>query len=207
MNESERKRLIIEFISKNEGREGTTLNQVADHMNNNSYCAKQTAKNAVNKLIPDIIIDKKIGNSFHRLFVNRQDDFIKLVAEMDNLEKVLNELNSMVVKKKGLIKNPQTQNLIHLAQLTIYRKITRLVSSIDKYIKSYDDRQVLYSKLAEVLKASTRLNEIIFPNVFNQALYILKQNSRKGISKMQALTYTEFVSKVASIITDSDLKK
>jgi hypothetical protein len=95
---------------------------------------------------------------------------------------------------------------MHLAQLTIYRRITVLVTSIEKNIKSNDDREVLYHKLPDVLKASNKLNEIIFPEVFNQALHILKQIGKKKIPDAESFVYPKFVTEIASIFINSDLK-
>jgi len=208
MNEPERIKIILEFISDNEGTTGTTEYKVEKFMSQNHYCARDTTKRLIyNNLIPNKrVVDKKIGNSFHRLFVNRQNEFNKLIADMNKLEKALNNLNNTVVKRMSMIKSPKTHNLIHLAQLTIYRRITSLVTLIEKNIKSYEDREVLYHKLPIILKASNKLNEIIFPEVFNQALHILKQSGKKKIPGTEGLVYPKFVSEIASIFMDSDSK-
>ena len=68
MDNSER---IREFISKNKG---VTEHKVAKYMIDNHYCARDRTHNLIyNSLIPNgKVIDKKVGNSFHKLYINEE---------------------------------------------------------------------------------------------------------------------------------------
>lgn len=194
----------MNFISNNEGSTGITEYKVAKYMADNHYCARDTTGRLIYEvLIPNgLVIDKKVGNSFHKLFINRRNEFNRLVTEMNRLEEDLYNLNNSAVKMMKAIKGPSTRNFIHLAQLIVYRRITVLVTSIEKYIKSNDDREILYHKLPDILKTSIKLNEIIFPEVFKQVVHIRK----KWRADKEGTLYPNFITEVVGIFKDSDLK-
>ncbi|MGE5685368.1 MAG: hypothetical protein ACM3ZS_09540 [Nitrososphaerota archaeon] len=84
--------LILEYISKHEG---ITEFKVSAHMSDNSYCARETTRKLIfDKLIPKgKIIDKKIGNSFHKLYINHKSKYIQIYKKLQDIEKFIKETN------------------------------------------------------------------------------------------------------------------
>ena len=100
-------------------------------------------------LIPEgKIIDKKIGNSFHRFYVNDMNEFTKLTTRIDRISKIGQELTTAVIsaktimKDKKMNKNKQSllesafRSIIHEVQLSFYAGITGIASEIEIRIQS-----------------------------------------------------------------------
>lgn len=147
---------VREYISQNEG---TTEYRIAKFMVENNICARETTHNVIyNDLIPaGKVVDRKKGNSFHKLYINNKNEFNKIVCNMDRLFEAIKRVNSFVdadlVKKNRLLRG-----MIELAQRVFYNAIASLACSIDANIKSTDDREILYISLVNILVASSGLN-------------------------------------------------
>ena len=92
MDNSER---ILEYISINDG---ITEHKVAKYMMENHYCARDTTHKLIyNTLIPDEkVIDRKIGNSFHKLYINDKNKFISFMRAIETIHKHMKDFKSMV---------------------------------------------------------------------------------------------------------------
>ncbi len=124
--------------------------------------------------------DKPKG--FYKLFVNDKNEFTRLDDKFKRMKENISKLIGDVVKSQSMI-NPQKgrtkmvtkmkvlENLILLAQSVIFVTITRFVNDIEDNIKSIDDREALYHRLPDLLTASNKLNEIIFPELLNRAIH------------------------------------
>ena len=64
---------ICNYIKKHPG---TTKHKIAEYMGEVPYCSRITSDKITDNLIQDRkIIDRKRGNSFHRLYINENDTY------------------------------------------------------------------------------------------------------------------------------------
>jgi hypothetical protein len=148
---------ILKYILNNQG---TTEYMVAKYMAKNNICARQTTNNIIyNSLIPsEKVIDRKKGNSFHRLYINNENEFIKLQDEIDRLFGSIDRINSFI-HADLFKKNRLYRGLVELSQRVISNRIGQLAWKISVDIESSDERELLYSNLVNVLQVSSGLNE------------------------------------------------
>ena len=173
---------ICEFIQKHPG---TSEYGIAQAMG--GICARATANKIIfNVLLPsEKIIDKKVGNSFHRFYINDKNQFIKLEMEINQRKKNAKRLTALVLKERAGVE-PNFKNdehfrkLVHLAQLRSYDKFTWIADKIDKYIKPPEDRQILNNALAESLMESRKLNAFLTGS--NEMIRIL-EDAKKAPDK------------------------
>ncbi|HEU4468764.1 MAG TPA: hypothetical protein VFR61_07010 [Nitrososphaeraceae archaeon] len=84
--------LILEYVSKHEP---TTESKVSRYMRDNSYCARETTRKLIfDNLIPNgKILDKKAGNSFHKLYINHKSKYNQIYKKLLDIEKFIKETN------------------------------------------------------------------------------------------------------------------
>lgn len=82
--------IIHDYILKNDE---TSEYKVARFMSANHHCARDTTHNLIyNKLIPEgKIIDKKIGNGFHKLCINDKNMFNQVNRAIKEIEDFVND--------------------------------------------------------------------------------------------------------------------
>lgn len=156
MNNSER---IREYISNNPG---TTEYKVAKYMAENHYCARDTTHSLIyNTLISGgKVIDKKIGNSFHKLYINNEDEFniiSRLLSEIDNLIQAMDEPTHKYYFK---IAHATAAELSYLQPVKDYlfgyqgqvdRILKVLLLRISELSLPEKESQVLYGRLVKLL--------------------------------------------------------
>jgi hypothetical protein len=176
---------ILEYISRNQG---TTEHMVAVYMAENNICARETTHNVIyNSLIPlGKVKDRKKGNSFHKLYINNENEFIKLLNEIERLFEAVLKVKSFA--RNDLIKKDRVyRGIVELAHRLLYKRITHFAWKIRSDIESSDDREILYSNLVNILEESSELyrktSDSFFEDleVITDELHI--QNNRKGRDK------------------------
>jgi len=110
---------------------------------------------------------KRKGQS-HHLIINDKNEYNSLIKEIKRLYQVATNLDDLTTEALILWKKIRRdvldfdfQNLIHLAQLQFYTRISAVSNSINYNILSGDDRKFLNLELAKVLTASDKLNKRI----------------------------------------------
>lgn len=161
VNVSNRDR-VIDYISKNPE---TTEYMVSKYMSENHYCARDTTRNLIfNNLIPSgKIIDKKVGNSFHKFVVNGINTYIILTRRIEESYEAtlkLNELLEQVSLRDDIPNSARyyVRNLVHINQLSLFTKITNHAHTIAREIKSPEERDTLYLQLLQFLLLANKLN-------------------------------------------------
>ena len=64
-------------------------------MKDNHYCARDTTHNLIyNSLIPNgKVIDRKVGNSFHKLYINEEDEFNIISQQLSGIENLIQAMD------------------------------------------------------------------------------------------------------------------
>jgi hypothetical protein len=152
---------LREYIEANPG---STEYGIARFVVKNKICARGTAHNILyNTLIPKgKIVDRKEGNSFHRFYINDQNDFNVVMDRIREQRRSLETLESLVHKNiKKIERDSRLRNLAHLAHLHFYIMTGHIAQQINRRIKSIQDREILYLSLTEILKMTSRLSMIL----------------------------------------------
>ena len=157
-------------------------------MAENNICARETTRHVIYKsLIPlGKVIDRKKGNSFHKLYINNENEFIKLLNEIEHLFEAIERVNSFA--RTDLIKKDRVyRGIVELAQRLLYKRITHLAWKISSNIELSDDREILYSNLVNVLEESSELyrktSDSFFEDLEAMTDELHIQNKRKGRDK------------------------
>jgi hypothetical protein len=192
-------------------------------MDNNGFASLRTA----HEIIQDFQKEKKIvyrpdrsNSKMHWVFINDQDKFGKIYDEISGIEKLANNLTFTAVRDISIMKKvkyrdrnipdnalgsllgSQFRNLIHMAQLAIYGRITAVVTAIEQDIKSNDDRESLYLRLPNILTASNKLNIAIIPEVISAYRRDLNGSAKKHHVVTGSL-YARIITGITSIMSSN----
>ena len=154
---------IRQYIKNNPG---TTEYKIAIHTVENHICARGTAHNIIYKnLIPKgKIFDRKIGNSFHRFYVNNENEFNDFLERIEKISLRVKKVTELVQSNKDLLmRNTRLVRYLHIIQLIFHHFITQIAFKIDWKFKSISDREVLHHHLIGLLVISDKLTEIVTP--------------------------------------------
>jgi len=150
MDNSER---IREYISKNPG---TTEHKVAEYMAENHYCARDTTHNLIyDTLIPNgKVIDKKIGNSRHKLYINDEDEFNIISQQLSGIENLIQSMDGPMRKftMLSLMEPPGALRYFGFGyQAQIHRILTILLIRTSELELEEKESQVLYTRIVKLL--------------------------------------------------------
>jgi hypothetical protein len=181
----DRSEKLRKYIEENPG---STEYQIARFVVKHKFCARGTAHNVLyNTLIPEgKIVDRKEGNSFHRFYINDQNDFNVVMAHIHEQWRALETLEALVRKNiKKIERDSRLRNLAHLAHLDFYIMTGHIAQEINRRIKSMQNREILYLSLAEILKMTSRLSEILVTSriITAQSLVRIRFARAKGLKK------------------------
>lgn len=97
----ERSLSIIQFIQNNPG---CGTNHVSKAMVNKHISANMTTLNKIKDLIEaGILEDRRIGNGFHRLFINQENEFNRIYKQLIKIEDIItNEVKQCTIKVLNL---------------------------------------------------------------------------------------------------------
>jgi len=147
------------------------------------YCEKESicSQPVAHSVIIDLanghkinVLKDKPNSQTHHLVINDKDEFSRLNVEIDKLYLLANNLTKIVPVNAKMLENIRNRspkrhnifdtdfrNLLHLAQLDLFTRISGISSNIHYNIKSTNDREVLNLRLIEVLNASDKLSQVI----------------------------------------------
>jgi hypothetical protein len=190
--------LIRSYIIRCEGK--AIKNDVVNYMNSQDVpeeyrTSRVTTLNTIYQLevtgIIKISKGKRRGQS-HHLFINSDNEFNRLLVQIEELEESL--IKHSIFKSRKLdgketdsFRN-QMAPLIQLTQISVFNEITDLVTSVEKNITSIDHRQTLYLKIVNLLVASKKLGKFTMPDLVGRIKLFLDDYDKKASREQQKFT-------------------
>lgn len=178
-----RRVMILEYITQHDG---CTKTQVIEYMKGRSALA--TTHSIIKSLTREGIIvslPDKNNRQLHHLHINDKNKFNFLLKQSDQVHSTIENFTALVNEDQLMGNDKWRKNygdLIHLGQLIFYTKIGRLAHTVNNQIKSSDDRDILYRRLAQILDVSNQLNQDLYPALVN---HIDKQMKNMASGKLK----------------------
>ncbi len=179
---------ICNYIAENPG---TTKHKVSMYMTEKHYRSRATTDERIEKLIQEgKIVNRKIGNSFHKLYLNEQNIYNQLVTNINNLSKTVKDWTSLVRSNLELfdsIRGNVHRDVINLIQWTLYTGITRISVEISRNVKIAEDRDKLYLLLNKVLHNSYGVTSTINKWSLDNLHELTRDYKNKHVDNMREL--------------------
>ncbi len=183
---------VYEFIKSNPNR---TKRQVVLGMK--KVCSRLTVLEAIDKLMSEnsdlpgrVEYSRNTPRGPYHLYVNDKNEFNKILDEVTWLVKASKNIADAVQKDLPKMKKGQTKfldkhypNLVNLGQVTIYLHLTRLVSLIERKVKSIEERELLYHHLPTILLQAEKLHRILIPEIAQNAMRMMEELEKSTIVK------------------------
>jgi hypothetical protein len=165
---------IIKFVERNPGK---TINQVAEFMSEKGISSRMTTLKKINNLKSaerGIIDDRQEGNSFHRLYVNKQSEYKLIDKQLSEIEMNVLRMRDNIVRYEQVcrqIDNPpqELEDLmifIHVYVESIDSFLHALLLRINNMVKSETDKQILFARVLKLM-------------VFNDSLHTYKDSGMR----------------------------
>ncbi len=145
--------VIREYISNNPG---TTEHKVAEYMRLNHYCARDTAHYIIyGNLIPNgKVIDKKIANSRHKLYINDDDEFNKISQLLSEIEIFVQIMEGPSRKFIQIATAQHPEGFFHFIMFAYQGQIKQILRILlvrtSELVLPEKDSQMLYTRLAKL---------------------------------------------------------
>jgi hypothetical protein len=154
MEEKERREIIIEFISQNQG---CTFGQIAEGVEDK--ISRVPAYNTVSDLVDDgIVKDEKVNRRDHRFFVDANNPMIVVSREIDEFESVYISLLKKV--------REHINRRYHDVMARDYSDpLHRSLGEIDEVFNTTDLISTSFRIFSEVLKMYMLRSTILWPNI------------------------------------------
>jgi hypothetical protein len=160
--ESDRRVKILDFVKdRQKAKQNTTKAIVITHMKDKRLASRETTHYLIKDLINEGKLTKKeINSQVHFLTINEDNDFNKIynsISEFENfiVDKPFSDIKGLKINPK----NPAAFN--ELGQLQVNLKaivffiLQHFIDITKKRIQSEQDKQILYTKIMELLQEYT----------------------------------------------------
>jgi len=157
---------ILAYIKENPG---ATENKVATYMADKRICSRLTSLNKIENLISSgKVLDLKQNNSFHRLFINDDNEFNRIDKMLSQIQRVIDAMDKPLgkINQELVSKNRNKQWPPELVELRDHLRVPytqavnimlqALLVQIMNILTLENDRQILYSRITKLMQKLTQ---------------------------------------------------
>jgi len=195
LNDEHIEGIIRDFIRQNPQ---STIRQVANHLTKMKILSYVTARDKVFSLIDKgIIVDRKEGNSFHRLFINDYNSFNIIDNQLREFESVLDDFDKVIATSESSeietlttseiqdsfkdLDFTKTRNQYFLLMLRLL-----LLETTDR-IKSPKHGQVVYNRIIKLMirldNNLTRGSRSVYKFLIDRDLDVIEKRFKSHLEK------------------------
>lgn len=141
-------RVIYSYVDDNPG---VTENMVRK----SGIVSSLTGRRKVQKLIErGILEDRRVGNSFHKLYVANKNEFHRISKKLSEIESLTDKIGGQIDSIYQQRRNEYTQSeYAYFESVRIMLEL--LLVRINKKIRSRSDSQVLYNRIVRTMVKTT----------------------------------------------------
>jgi hypothetical protein len=201
---------IVNYIKANPG---TTKNKVVIHMDEEKHlCSRLTTLNIIEKdLIPEgVLTDKKVGNSFHHLIFNDNNEFNRIDQKLTEIEKLIDRMYEPLYKSSSYYYLEESKitekEKRELREFEFYYKLAidmilqLLLLQTNNTIRAENSRQKLFTRITQVmLKVNMQFYRRMRPVKFlDDVLHPLKSYRDKVAKIIDVTLSNDLISQIES---------